>query len=93
MLFAHHLCSAMQVTGARVVAETFPLFQDVVDGSDGKRVDVWEPIQPALVVRDDGFDARLLEHEFRDENAVGIGARTPRQIAARGIVEAQQAAA
>ena len=35
-----------------------------------------------MIVGQDGGDARLLQHDFRDPDAVGVAAASPRKIAA-----------
>src|SRR5690606_15950150 len=52
-----------------------------------------EASHPALVVRNDGLDARLLEHDLRDPDAVGVRLAAPRQVAAAGVVEGEEAVA
>lgn len=40
-----------------------------------------EFFEPTIIVRQDGFDLGLLEHELRNRNGIGIAGPSPRQVA------------
>ena len=78
--------AAVQVAGARVVAEPGPRREDVVEGRRRQVGDRREPGHPPLPVRDDGRDPGLLQHDLADPDRVGIAGPPPRQVAARAPV-------
>ena len=47
----------------------------------GESGETAETAKPFMIVRDDGGDLGLLEHELRDEDRVGIGGSAPGEIA------------
>ena len=49
--------------------------------------------KPASVVGNDGDDLRLLQHEFRDGDGVGIAGSPPREVALRGGIPSGKALA
>src|SRR5690606_15312418 len=61
---------AVEVAGAGVVAEPLPRLEHVVERRVGERGERREALDPALVVRDRGLYARLLEHDLRNPDAV-----------------------
>ena len=81
-LVAHAHGRAVQVARARVVAEAGPQMQHVVDRRVGQRAYVGEALHEALVVRNDGRDLRLLQHDLRDPDAVGRAVVLPGKIVA-----------
>src|SRR5205807_1888374 len=54
---------------------------DVTWGSRGERGDRRPALEPSLVTGDDACDLRLLEHDLRHEDRVGIPRRPPRELA------------
>ena len=68
------------MASAGLIAESLP---GVVDGSflrPRERGKIREAIEPALIVGNNGRDLGLLEHEFRDQNRVGVVGATPWKI-------------
>ncbi len=72
---------AVEVFGAGVVAESFPVFEHPVIRGAGEVPDGGERFQPAAVVVEDGFDAGLLEHDFADPDFIGVAGAPPREVA------------
>lgn len=60
MVFDEVIGAVMEVMGAPVVTESGPYFKDVIDGSAGESLEVWEALHPAQVVGFDGDDLCLL---------------------------------
>jgi len=85
MLVAHALCGPVQVTRAGVVPEPRPQVQHLIEPGVGERADVREARHEALVVRDDGRDLRLLQHDLRDPHPVGAALELPGQVVAPGL--------
>jgi hypothetical protein len=88
-----HARSPLQVSRARVVAETRPQTEQRVGLGAGEALDVGKARQEALVVRDHRVDAGLLEHRLGDPDRVGIARAPPRQIAPVRVVPREQALA
>ena len=86
----HHPRRLPQAHGAAVVAEPHPLAQHVLQRRRRQRVGGGPARQPRLVARDHPRDLRLLEHDLRDEDRVGVAGAPPRQVAALALVPAQQ---
>ena len=86
------LCRAMQVARAAVVAEAGPELQDFFLRCASERFDGGKSFQEAMVVRQDGGDARLLQHDFCDPDAIGVAARAPGEIALVRAEPSEQAA-
>ncbi len=71
----------LKIARAVIVAESGPVREQIGFGGGGERFDGREAIEKAFEVRDDGGDAGLLEHNFREQDGVGIAGATPREIA------------
>ena len=71
----------LKVSRAQIVAQTFPEFEDGIGSGAGQRAHVRKAAHPAPPVGDDGLDLRLLEHNFRNPNGVGITRSPPGQVA------------
>ena len=80
------LRALVQVARPRVVAQPAPERHHLVHGGFGKVDQPGAARQEALVVGHDGADLRLLQHDFRQPDAIGIAAQLPialpRQIVA-----------
>jgi hypothetical protein len=74
----------VQIAGARVVAEAGPVRQHVVERRLRERAHRRETPHPALEVRRDRLDARLLQHDLGDPDGVGVARASPCQIAMAG---------
>src|SRR5687768_14370377 len=70
----------MEVPDARVVAQSFPRFAHARGRRLGQRIQRRESRQKPIVVVHDTRDLRLLQHGFRDENAIWVPGVSPRQI-------------
>ena len=74
---------------ALVVAQADPLGEDLRRRRGGERLRGRPARHPALVALEHARDLRLLRHELRDEDRVGIARAPPRQVAAVGVVPGQ----
>src|SRR6266568_5850142 len=72
----------MQVARPRVVPQAAPQREHVVQWRAGERFHVRETREEALVVRDDRRDLGLLQHHFREPDAIRIAGTLPRQVPA-----------
>ena len=97
-MIAHHGTRAgEQVAGAGIIAEPRPRRHHI--GIVGRRKvgDGRPALGEALEIARDRRDGRLLEHDFGEPDAIGIGHRAaerrdaPRQVARRAVVPAEQA--
>jgi hypothetical protein len=80
----------MHIPSSLVIPQTFPGFQDGLKRCPGKGANVWIFPQPIFIVRDDGVDRRLLEHDFRNPDFVGILRPPPWQVAFSGGVPGEK---
>ena len=55
--------------------------------------DIWESIEEALIIRNDGGDAGLLQHDLRNPDAIRIVCAAPGQVALVLPIPVQNAAA
>ena len=69
--------AGMQIAGARVIAEPRPGFQHLLERRRRERAHVAPAREKAGVIRRDGLDRRLLQHDLGKPDAVGIGAFRP----------------
>ena len=81
MRFHHGDGGRPEITGAGVIAESLPGVQDLMFGSCRQGGEIGEAPHPSIIIRDDGSDLGLLEHELGDEDGVGISGAAPREIA------------
>ena len=72
----------VQVARAAVVAEAGPQREYVVIGSGGEAFDIGKAGEEARVILQDGGDLRLLQHDFREPDAVGVVALPGQVVAA-----------
>jgi len=82
-----------EIAGARVVTEPLPGVKNVMFRGGGERGKIREPDEPFIIIREDGRDLGLLEHELGDENRVGIGGAAPGKIAAAFAIPGKEGAA
>ena len=75
-------CCTMKVQRTPVVAEPLPLTDHIRRRGGRKRLDGRPALEPGQVARDHPLDLRLLEHDLRDEDRVGITGSTPGKVAA-----------
>lgn len=76
------LSELLKVPGSPIVAESFPGFQNGGLWGGGERGEVGEALKPAGVVAafQHRRDLGLLEHDFGDENGVGVAGFPPRVV-------------
>jgi len=67
----------VQVPGARIITQSLPQFQDRIEPGPGQSLDGWETLEKPVIVRLNGIDLRLLEHDFRDPYGVRIFGPSP----------------
>jgi len=72
-------CRRMEIAGAGVVAEARPRVAHLGRPRGGQRLDARIPTEKSSVVLLDPDDLGLLEHDFRDENAIRVTSLTPRE--------------
>ena len=70
----------LQISGAGVIAESFPKFVDFVRAGVRGGLDGGQFAHPALPVWNHSFDLRLLEHDFGNPDRVRIAGAAPRQV-------------
>jgi hypothetical protein len=63
----------LQAARPRVVSEAAPHGQDFLLGGAGQRGNIRKALEKPAIIRDHGFHARLLQHDFRDPYAVEGG--------------------
>ena len=81
-----------QISGPGIIAQALPGVENIGFRGGGETRDITEPPQPVIIVRDDGSDLGLLEHELRDEDRVGIGGSAPGKIAGVFAIPADERA-
>ena len=70
----------MQTPRPAVVSQTFPGTQHALLGCGSQISNSGEKIDKRLIITHDGFHLGLLQHDFADPNAIGIGGVPPWQI-------------
>ena len=83
-VFRHESPGGLQIARPGVVAETLPGVQHIRFPGARERGEIRETLEPALIIRKNGRDLGLLEHEFRDQDRVRVAGAAPRKIAAPG---------
>ena len=81
ILCANRLCGPVQVPSTGVIAKPLPKPEHLLLLCDCKTREIGKPFQPAFIEWNHCGNLRLLEHEFRHQNRVGIQIPTPWQIA------------
>jgi hypothetical protein len=64
--------------------------QHFIQRRSRQRLHIGKALHETLVVRDDGADLRLLQHDFRNPHAIGVLVLLPRQVLAPGLIEPLQ---
>jgi len=67
----------MQIASSRVIAEAFPRMQDVAFRRPGQGDEIREATEPLIIIRDNGGNLSLLEHELGDEDGIGVASLAP----------------
>ncbi len=70
----------MQIASARVVAKASPVRHHPIYQRRSKRVHIGKGIDKAPVIRNDRRNLRLLKHDFRQPDTVGVAGLLPWQI-------------
>jgi len=82
-----------QISGSRRIAEALPGVENVGFRGSGEGGNVRKATEPFLVIWNDRGDLSLLQHEFGDEDGVGIGSSAPRKIATVFSIPGKESAA
>jgi hypothetical protein len=82
--------NAVEMHRADVVAEGVPGLLHVADVGGGQRLERRVAAEELVVLRDHAVDLRLLEHDLRHEDVVGIAGPAPRQVALVPRVPAEE---
>src|SRR6202022_2462411 len=77
-----YLRALVKISGPIVISEPLPGVKYFGFAGVRQVADRRESLKPALVIGQDRCHLRLLEHEFRDEDLIGIGRFAPRQFTA-----------
>ena len=90
-VFRHDdLCGLLEIARAAVVAEPLPELHELVVRAGCECGDVGERLEEALEIRQHGRDARLLQHDFGNPDAVRRWLLAPRQHARDGRIPGEQ---
>ena len=84
----------MQIAGTGVVAKSLPGMQHLVQRSGGQRMNIGKTRDESVKIGADRRDSGLLQHDFAEPDAVGVGALAgcgaPGQVAAVAVVPCEQ---
>ena len=80
----------MQVAGSRVIAEALPRVEDVTFRSLGQGGEIWEAAEPLIIIRDNGGNLSLLEHELGYKDGVRIASLAPGEETAVCMIPTRQ---
>ena len=80
----------VKISRSCIVAQALPGVQHARFRSTRQGGEIAPSAQPLIIVRKNGGDLRLLEHELRNENGVWVAGAAPRQITAVTAIPAQQ---
>ena len=72
----------MQIARPAVITQTAPQAQHLIQMGSRQRVDIGKSRQKTLVIAQHGDHLGLLQHDFRQPDAVGVARVLPRQIMA-----------
>jgi len=76
----HQAGSGVKVTGSGVVAQPLPHFEHLVEVGCGQILKGWETGEEAAVVGEHGGHLRLLQHDHRHPEGVGIVGVSPGEV-------------
>ena len=82
MSIHNRFCCGAEISRASVVAEALPRAKHLIFRSARQGGEIGKRAQPLVIIRDDGGDLRLLEHELGDEDCVRVARAAPREITA-----------
>jgi len=80
MIGDQHLRAALQMAGTRVITEPGPQSEDLVERRRRQMRQVGKMRQKAEVIRLHAAHLCLLQHDFRQPDAVGVAGVLPRQV-------------
>jgi len=92
MAICDSLAGGVEILGACVVTEALPGMQDIIFRRRGKRREMRETPQPALVIWNYSRDLRLLKHKLGNQDAIRIPRPAPWKIAPLPAIPAQEGA-
>src|SRR6185437_1422589 len=78
------------ITRAVVIAEPCPMREQFALRGDGESREIGKAVEKALVVRDCGSDASLLQHDLRNPDRVRVARPAPGEVAFRGSIPGQK---
>jgi hypothetical protein len=81
VLFQDDARGLLHIPNARVIPKPFPELVNFLLLRSSEGGDVRQGAHPRLPISNDGFDPRLLEHDFRNPNRVRVTRSPPGQIA------------
>ena len=88
------LRAGVQIAGAGVVTQSLPGVQHIIERGGGQRTNIGETRHESVKIGTDRHDGRLLQHDFAEPDAVGVGALAgcgaPGQVAAVAVVPGEQ---
>ncbi len=82
MSILHDFRGGVEISRARVIAEALPRVEDVVFRGRRECSEIGEAAEPLTIIRENGGDLGLLEHELGYENRVRVAGASPGKIAA-----------
>src|SRR6266478_1792716 len=82
----------MQHACSTIVAQAAPGCQDGLFRSRGERLDIRKTFEENPVMVKHGGNARLLQHDFAEPDAIGIASLAPGKVAAMLVVPAEEGA-
>ena len=81
MSILDELRGRMKIARPIVVTETLPSVQHVGFARFGEGCKIGKSAKPFIIIGNDRRDLRLLEHQLRDQDRVGIVGLPPREVA------------
>ena len=90
MSMDNRFCGGMEISRASVIAEALPRAKHLIFRSACQRTKIGKSAEPLVIIRDDGCDLRLLEHELGDEDCVRIAGLAPGEIAPVAAIPAEK---
>ena len=82
----------VKIASPSVVTQTLPGVEDVAFRSARQRGEIGKAAEPFIIVRKHRGYLGLLEHEFRDQDCVGIAGSPPREVAPVFAIPVEQGA-
>ena len=86
-------CCGMEISRTSVIAKALPRAKHLIFRSACQRGEIGKRAEPLVIIRDDGGDLRLLEHELGYEDCVRIAGLAPGEIAPVTTIPANKRAA